>query len=98
MYRDVWNIGSDGLKVDAFFFICFSKTEPPEVICRELEPVDQEEGYEAYRAALKVAAECERRQEWPGQPTGLIGGVKMRDRDRRHTPAQWKIDREEGDE
>ena len=94
MYRDVWNMGSDGVKVDAFFFICFSKTEPPEVVCREIEPIDVEEGYSAYRAALKLAAECERAQHWPSLPTGIRGGIKMRDRDRRHTPAQWKIDRE----
>ena len=103
MYQDVWNKGSDGLECEAFFFICFSKTEPPEVICRELEHVDTGdsssldgfgEGYRAYRAALKVAAECERSQSWPGQPTVVVRGVKMRDRDRRYTPAQWKIDRE----
>lgn len=103
MYRDVWNKGSDGMEAEAFFFICFSKTEPPEVICRELEPVDVDEGYQAYRAALKVAAECEASGNWPGQPTGVVRGVKMRDRDRRFTPSQWKLDKDaamaaEGDE
>lgn len=99
MYRDVWNKGSGGMEAEAFFFICFSKTEPPEVICRELEPIDVEEGFLAYRAALRLAVECEARQAWPGQPTGVVRGVKMRDRDRRFTEPQWKIDRElEGDE
>lgn len=101
MYQDVWNKGSDGLECEAFFFICFSKTEPPEVVCRELEPVDIEEGFLAYRAALKLAVECEAAQHWPSLPTGVVRGVKMRDRDRRHTPSQWKIDNavaETGDE
>jgi hypothetical protein len=103
MYRDVWNKGSGTEPIEAFFFICFSKTEPVEVICRELEPVDIEEGFKAYRAALALAAECHKRQEWPGQPKGVQRGVKMRDRDRRFTPSQWKIDMEatdagEGDE
>jgi hypothetical protein len=101
MYQDVWNKGSDGLECEAFFFICFSKTEPPEVVCRELEPVDIEEGFLAYRAALKLAVECETAQHWPSLPTGVVRGVKMRDRDRRHTPSQWKIDNavvETGDE
>ena len=95
MYRDVWNKGSDGLEAEAFFFICFSKTEPPEVICRELEPVDVDEGFKAYRAALAIAAECHKRQEWPGQPKGVVRGVKMRDRDRRYTEPQWRKDMED---
>lgn len=99
MYRDVWNMGSGGMEAEAFFFICFSKTEPPEVICRELEPVDVEEGFQAYRAALKLSVECEAAGHWPGQPTGVVRGVKMRDRDRRFTEPQWKMDREgDGDE
>lgn len=97
MYQDVWNKGSDGLECEAFFFICFSKTEPPEVVCRELEPVDIEEGFQAYRAALKVAVECEAAGQWPSLPTGVVRGVKMRDRDRRFTEPQWKIDREVSD-
>jgi hypothetical protein len=94
MYRDVWNRGSGTDPIEAFFFICFSKTEPVEVICRELEPVDVEEGYAAYRAALAIAADCHKRQEWPGQPKGVVRGVKMRDRDRRYTEPQWRRDAE----
>jgi hypothetical protein len=94
MYRDIWNKGSGTEPTEAFFFICFSKTEPVEVICRELEPIDVDEGFKAYRAALAIAAECHRKQEWPGQPKGVVRGVKMRDRDRRFTEPQWKIDME----
>jgi hypothetical protein len=108
MYLDVWNQNSHieaddtksefynvNLVCDSFFFICFSKTEPVEVICRELEPVDIDEGYKSYRAALALAAECHRNQEWPGQPKGVVRGVKMRDRDRRYTPPQWRKDMED---
>lgn len=110
MYQDVWNKGAvryvdhgneimgQKLECEAFFFVCFSKTEPPEVVCRELEPVDIDEGYQAYRAALKLAVECDTRQEWPSLPTGVVRGVKMRDRDRRFTEPQWKIDKLEGGE
>lgn len=98
MYRDVWNRGSGTDPIEAFFFICFSKTEPVEVICRELEPVDIEEGFKAYRAALALAAECQRNQEWPGQPRGVVRGIKMRDRDRRFTEPQWRKKEESEDE
>lgn len=97
MYRDVWNKGSGTDPIEAFFFICFSKTEPVEVICRELEPIDIEEGHKAYRAALALAAECHRSQEWPGQPKGVVRGVKMMDKHRKFTPPQWRKDMEDED-
>lgn len=89
MYRDVWQRGSD-MKAEFFFFVCFSKTEPPEVVCRELESVDAGEGYLAYREQLLRVAECESSGVWPGQPAGVVRGVRMRDRDRRHTAPQWR--------
>lgn len=92
-YNHVWNLGS-GYSSEFMAFACISKTEPPEIVVRELEAVDIEEGAARYREALLIAEKCRKEQHWPSLPTGIRGGIKMRDRDRRHTPAQWKIDRE----
>lgn len=94
MYRHVWNMAGES-EVEGFFFICFSKTEPVEVVCRELEEVDVGEGFKAYRAALELAARCRREQDWPSLPTGVVRGVLMRDRDRRFTPGQWNKERDD---
>lgn len=96
MYRDVWRQGT-GDDVDFFFFVCFSKTLPVEVVCRELVAIDVEEGFAAYRQALKIAQECREKQEWPSYQRGVVGGVKMRDRDRRFTPPQWNKETETDD-
>lgn len=90
-YEHTWNLGS-GHQSEGMIFVCFAKTEPPEMIVRQLTPVDVEEGRERYRAALAIAEECRIAQDWPGQPTDIVTTVKMRDRDRRHTPSQWKAD------
>lgn len=90
-YNHVWNLGS-GYHSEFMIFACFSKTEPPEMIVRQLEDVDVEEGMLRYKAALEIAEKCRKEQHWPGQPTEIVRGVKMLDRDRRYTPAQWKID------
>ena len=111
MYRDVWQKGS-GMDAEFFFFVCFSKTEPVEVVCRQLEPVDYEEGFAMYRSLLSKAEAHRKAKHWPSflsmserkekEDAGEMKPVRMRDRDRKFTPAQWKIDREalasEGDE
>lgn len=90
-YNHVWNLGS-GHTSEFMAFACISKTEPPEIIVRELEPVDIQEGVARFKEALALAERCRKEQHWPGQPTGVVRGVKMRDRDRRFTPSQWKVD------
>lgn len=104
MYRDVWQQGT-GEEVDFFFFVCFSKTEPVEVVCRELEPIDYQEGYARYRELLVKADTYRKAGNFPSYPTmaqrremeaaGELKPVKMRDRDRRFTPAQWNVKEDE---
>lgn len=104
MYPDVWQRGS-GMETDFFFFICFSKTEPVEVVCREIEPIDIEEGYLAYRHWLARAVEYEKAGHYPSymsmserrrlEAAGELQPVRMRDRDRKHTPPQWREGAEE---
>lgn len=93
-YRHVWNLGS-GMKAEAFVFICISKTDPPEVVIREIEPVDVEEGIARYKEALALAEKCRVEKNWPGKPLEVVRGVKMRDRDRRFTPPQWNVKEDE---
>ena len=67
MYSDVWSKGS-GYEVEAFFFICFEKSEPPMLSVFELDANAVAEGHAIYRAALAKYAECERTDAWPGYP------------------------------
>lgn len=93
-YNHVWNLGS-GYQSDFMIFACFAKTEPPEMIVRQISPVDVEEGVARFRAAMEIAEKCRKEQFWPGQPTGIVDTVKMRDRDRRYTEAQWGKERDD---
>lgn len=89
MYLDVWNKGS-GHESDFMAFACISKTEPPEIVVRQLTDIDVEEGYKAYRAALEVAHRCRQEGNWPGKPLDVIDSVMMRDQHRRFTEPQWR--------
>lgn len=93
-YRHVWNLGS-GYEAEAFVFACISKTEPPEIVVREIEPIDVEEGMARYREALAIAEKCRREQHWPGKPLDVVRGIKMRDAHRRFTPSQWNVKEDE---
>lgn len=83
-YTDIWSKGAE-LPVDGFFFIVFEKTEPPLVACYELTPSAIAEGHAQYRAAVEMVAECERKNEWPGYPSG-VQPIGLRRFDYRLTP------------
>lgn len=70
LYSEVWAAGAS-LPVDGFFFVVFEKSDPPMVACYELAPSAIREGYEQYRKAVKLVAECEKNNHWPGYPSGV---------------------------
>jgi hypothetical protein len=93
-YNHVWNLGS-GYESEFMIFACFAKTEPPEMIVRQLDPIDVQEGALRFKAALEVAERCRIEQHWPGQPTEIVSTVKMQDKHRKFTPPQWRRDEAE---
>lgn len=70
LYSDVWQQGS-GMEVESFFFIVFEKSTPPLVSLYELDANAIAEGHALYREGMKLWAECEKNQHWPGYPEGL---------------------------
>lgn len=92
-YRDTWQEAT-GMEVNAFFFICFEKTEPPLVECYEIIPSAVEEGRARYRRALERYAECEASGIWPGYSEGGIRKSGLRWQEYKLTPAPNRDDRE----
>jgi hypothetical protein len=67
LYSDVWEKGSE-MPVDAFFFVVFEKSSPPQVAVYELTPASIAEGHARYRHALAKYAEYLATDNWPSYP------------------------------
>lgn len=70
LYSDVWERAT-GMEVEAFFFICFEKSNPPIVQCYELGPATKAEGHAVYQSALASYSECLRTDTWPAYGSGV---------------------------
>lgn len=93
-YRDTWQEAT-GMEVDAYFFICFEKCDPPLVELYEIIPSAVGEGRARYRRSLNRYAECEASGNWPGYNSE--GGIRksgLRWTDYKATPAPTRDDKE----
>lgn len=70
IYTEIWDKAGGG-EVEGFFFIVIEKSNPPMISAYELDAPAVAEGYEIYRKTLKLYAECERNDDWPGYPSDV---------------------------
>jgi exodeoxyribonuclease VIII len=69
-YEQIWGDHS-GMEVEGFWFLCFEKSEPPQVALYELDAATVKEGHDRWRRGLKRWKECEDNGHWPSYPTGV---------------------------